>query len=537
MNNSDPPRIQSSAFITNHIETTSISKRAQSLNRHKTPNHKAQSQVSFKKQSTVTSQRYCMAEDPSSNISNRIAFFNNPLNKTIKEKLNQSRGFDHNKDILNASDIYNFDLVVNDSNFDNLVYEKTLEKCINKVYNNNNLTAFVIGEQYTKKATYFFLKENSILKKILTSLKTKFALFNVSKTNNLKLDLKMSVFGIFNNCVYDFLGEESQRALDNIQLKKMKVLSNNQEKNVMEKIRGAFGISKTLAFTGKNGLVIFKIFVNIKDKITKQSFIKSEINLVVVNNVSAQLDNINMLKRMFIVGQANKMSETIENKKDSKLYGKSNTSLAGIKLLERVINSDYIRFYYTFNDLYKYRVVNEQLLEWYKQFDNEWKHMKNLYAQNNATMGKSAENMSFGTKHNNNTIEVPKEKSNDDYAFKNESILIADQYNYNLSDPRYLKHSITNNPSIDTKFSKLKQTIEKTVPEVKPLDKDKNIVYKSLKTMEDIVHNPVNFEQDKAQYMFDQLNDQINGLKNMLPFNDIMSIDKKLNDLNARFQE
>lgn len=544
MQSVDSLDMQFTAFITNYVELEQAHQRPQSLNRHRNPakpvlNKEALTNTA-KARLTASNKRYCMIQDAFNGSQKRVIFFNNPLNETIKEELNRSRGFDHNREIMNPSDVYDFDLVVNDSNFDGLVYEKTVDSCLNKVYGNKNMTLMVIGEQYTKKATYFFMKENSTFKKIITALKTKFALFNVSKTNNLKLDLKISVFGIFNSCIYDFLAEESQKSLKDVKLKKMRILTNSQEKLALEKIRGVFGVSKTLGFTGKNGLVIVKLFVNIKDQATKQSFIKSEVNMVVINNVSAQIETLDLIKRMYLTSNNDATGFLSDNRKDLKLSERLSISLSGMKLIEGVIKVDHMRFYLAFNNMYKHKAVNHQLLEWYRQFINEWKHFKGLAGKNKPTVNDELENMLEKVRLASNAKKEEQKKASEliNTQLANNPSLHSNYHDEIVrKEQTNLRHSIANNQSL--KPNRAHTQPFEHVEEASPKRKKKNqkIIYKSLKTLEDIVYNPVEYEQEKAQYMFNQLNEKINGLKNMLPIKDLVNIEKQLGDLNGRFQE
>lgn len=379
-------------------------------NRHRTrpqSSHKSKPmEIEPNLTATKSIKEYSVYRVGSKSLAKRVAFFTNPLPASkISELENiQISSSDNNgkkdrmkiidqtgssfkpenySDLFKNSNLHDFDAVFCDQNIRANLYSKTFEQTVQRVFAGQKTTALIVGERDTRRKARFFLNGTSVFQKFLTDLQSKFEIFQRGEETECMLNKKVSVFGLFGNRVFDFLkgGEKNESA----KISKAAINSRAEVDEFLDKLKATFNVSKTLSYKQKSIVLVIKLFIGIRDKLTSIKLRTSHVNFLIADCTHFDKGLLSDVKDSLVQGTSSMSAQSKKNKssifwaKGEDRKGETrNLNDTNLKTLTSIFAVDAIQVYLCLNASFKNGEVNKRLLELHKEMLNEIKLSRSL---------------------------------------------------------------------------------------------------------------------------------------------------------------
>jgi hypothetical protein len=336
---------------------------------------------------------------PASKISEleKIGIFaNEGTGKRIRTKIIDQTGIsfksEQHSELFKNSNLYEFDGVFCDHNIRSSLYSKTFEQTIQRVFSGQKTTALIIGERETRRKSRFFLSGTSIFKKFQADLQSKFEIFQRGEEAECLLNTRVSVFGLFGNRVFDFLkgGEKNE----SVKISKLSLNSRPETDEFLDKLKATFNVCKTLAYKQKSIILVVKLFITIRDKVTGIKLRTSNVNFVIADCTHFDKELLGDVKDSLVQGSS-PMSESSKKHMTNICFDKKdqirNLNDSNKKTLVSIFTADAINVYLCLNASFKNSDVNKKLLELNKEILNEIKMTRSLARDTIETKGMNGE--------------------------------------------------------------------------------------------------------------------------------------------------
>lgn len=310
--------------------------------------------------------QFCVAKIEENNATKAVAYFTNPL------PLNSLKSYSKNQtdlaldsakvsQIVKSTNIYPFDFVFCDKNIKTKLYQMSLSKSANLVYQNKSVTVFVLGSRENKIKKRFFLDDSSVFQKFLCDSKLKFEIFQKSEERDFEMSHRVSLVGFVNGKTFDFMKNTKQR-IDGDKLTKTGIDTPQEISGFLERLSSTFSVLKTIS-NQQNFTVALKLQIKIVDQKTKMQCHASCANFVYFHLNEFQHDSLSGLKKCVLNSAGNKSVPLISGETVLSDFKKPN---------EFVIFNDFfavsqVRFYVCLNGLFRNQATNKFLLDFAKQ--------------------------------------------------------------------------------------------------------------------------------------------------------------------------
>ena len=379
-------------------------------NRHRTRPQSSQKRKPLELEPNLTATKsikeYSVYRVGSKSSSKRVAFFTNPLpaSKIAELESIQTSPSDNNgkkdrtkiidqtgssfktenySELFKNPNLHDFDAVFCDQNVRANLYSKTFEQTVQRVFAGQKTTALLIGERDTRRKARFFLNGTSVFQKFLADLQSKFEIFQRGEEAECGLSRKVSVFGLFGNRVFDFLkgGEKNESS----KISKTAINSRAELEEFLDKLKATFNVSKTLSYKQKSIVLLVKVFIGIRDKLTNIKLRTSHVNFVIADCTHFDKGLLSDVKESLVQG-ASLMSPQSKKGKSNVSWTRPNDrkeetrnlNEANTKTLTSIFAADAIQVYWCLNASFKNSEVNKRLLEFHKEILNEIKLSRSL---------------------------------------------------------------------------------------------------------------------------------------------------------------